>query len=38
MMTHPKTTTHQRLTDDQRAELGITEGIGAFLGRICEDA
>ena len=25
--THPTTTTHQRLTDDQRAEMGITPGL-----------
>ncbi len=25
--THPATTTHQRLNDDQRAELGITPGL-----------
>ena len=25
--THPATTTHQRLTDDQRAALGITPGL-----------
>lgn len=27
LVTHPATTTHQRLTDDQRAELGITDGM-----------
>ena len=27
IVTHPTTTTHQRLTDDQRAELGITPGL-----------
>ncbi len=27
MATHPATTTHQRLSDAHRAELGITEGI-----------
>lgn len=27
LVTHPKTTTHQRLSDDQRAELGITDGL-----------
>ena len=27
IITHPTTTTHQRLTDDQRAELGITPGL-----------
>ena len=27
IVTHPTTTTHQRLTDDQRAELGISEGL-----------
>jgi O-succinylhomoserine sulfhydrylase len=26
-ITHPTTTTHQRLTDEQRAESGITEGL-----------
>lgn len=26
LMTHPATTTHQRLSDDDRAELGITDG------------
>lgn len=27
IVTHPTTTTHQRLTDDQRAALGITPGL-----------
>ena len=27
LITHPATTTHQRLTDAQRAELGITDGM-----------
>ncbi|NNE88097.1 MAG: O-succinylhomoserine sulfhydrylase [Silicimonas sp.] len=27
IITHPTTTTHQRLTDDQRADLGITPGL-----------
>jgi O-succinylhomoserine sulfhydrylase len=27
MATHPATTTHQRLSAEQRAELGITDGI-----------
>ncbi|MEM9971466.1 MAG: O-succinylhomoserine sulfhydrylase [Pseudomonadota bacterium] len=27
IITHPTTTTHQRLTDDQRAALGITPGM-----------
>ena len=27
IMTHPATTTHQRLSEQQRAELGITEGL-----------
>jgi O-succinylhomoserine sulfhydrylase len=27
LVTHPPTTTHQRLTPDARAELGITEGF-----------
>ncbi|MEM6303898.1 MAG: O-succinylhomoserine sulfhydrylase [Pseudomonadota bacterium] len=27
IMTHPATTTHQRLSEDQRAALGITEGL-----------
>ena len=26
-ITHPATTTHQRLTPAQRAELGITDGL-----------
>ncbi|MEE8321991.1 MAG: O-succinylhomoserine sulfhydrylase [Gammaproteobacteria bacterium] len=26
-ITHPATTTHQRLTDEQRAEAGITDGL-----------
>lgn len=30
LITHPATTTHQRLTPDQRAELGITDGIVRF--------
>ena len=27
LVTHPTTTTHQRLTNEARAELGITEGM-----------
>jgi len=27
ILTHPATTTHQRLSDDQRARLGITDGL-----------
>ena len=27
IITHPATTTHQRLSDDQRAHLGITPGL-----------
>ncbi|HKY86810.1 MAG TPA: PLP-dependent transferase, partial [Pseudorhodoplanes sp.] len=27
LITHPATTTHQRLTPDQRAELGISDGV-----------
>ncbi|MEL6609588.1 MAG: O-succinylhomoserine sulfhydrylase [Pseudomonadota bacterium] len=27
IVTHPATTTHQRLADDQKARLGITEGL-----------
>ena len=27
IITHPTTTTHQRLSDDQRATLGITDGL-----------
>lgn len=27
IITHPATTTHQRLTEDQRLELGITRGV-----------
>jgi O-succinylhomoserine sulfhydrylase len=27
IVTHPATTTHQRLSDDQRADLGITDGM-----------
>ena len=27
IVTHPATTTHQRLSEDQRAELGITPGL-----------
>jgi O-succinylhomoserine sulfhydrylase len=27
LVTHPTTTTHQRLTEEARAELGITEGM-----------
>jgi O-succinylhomoserine sulfhydrylase len=30
LVTHPATTTHQRLTPDQRAELGITDGVVRF--------
>jgi O-succinylhomoserine sulfhydrylase len=27
LITHPSTTTHQRLTEDQRLELGVTHGM-----------
>jgi O-succinylhomoserine sulfhydrylase len=30
LVTHPATTTHQRLTPPQRAELGISEGLVRF--------
>src|SRR5690349_1999522 len=30
LITHPATTTHQRLTPEQRAELGISDGLGRF--------
>ena len=30
LVTHPATTTHQRLTPDQRAELGIADGLVRF--------
>jgi O-succinylhomoserine sulfhydrylase len=30
LVTHPATTTHQRLTPDARAELGISEGFVRF--------
>jgi len=30
LITHPATTTHQRLTPEQRAELGISDGIVRF--------
>ena len=30
LVTHPATTTHQRLTPDARAELGISEGLVRF--------
>jgi O-succinylhomoserine sulfhydrylase len=30
LVTHPATTTHQRLTPEQRAELGITAGLVRF--------
>jgi O-succinylhomoserine sulfhydrylase len=30
LVTHPSTTTHQRLTPEQRAELGITDGVIRF--------
>jgi O-succinylhomoserine sulfhydrylase len=30
LVTHPATTTHQRLTPEQRAELGITDGVVRF--------
>jgi O-succinylhomoserine sulfhydrylase len=30
LMTHPATTTHQRLTPDQRIELGIADGLVRF--------
>ncbi|HME29613.1 MAG TPA: PLP-dependent transferase, partial [Pseudolabrys sp.] len=30
LVTHPTTTTHQRLTPEQRAELGINDGLIRF--------
>ncbi len=30
IVTHPATTTHQRLSDEQRAELGISDGLVRF--------
>jgi len=27
IITHPATTTHQRLSDEQRSALGITDGL-----------
>ena len=33
LVTHPATTTHQRLTPEHRAQQGITEGMGGGLGR-----
>ena len=30
LITHPTTTTHQRLTPEQRAELGIGDGLVRF--------
>ena len=30
LVTHPATTTHQRLTPEQRAELGINDGLVRF--------
>ena len=30
LITHPATTTHQRLTPEQRAELGIGDGLMRF--------
>ena len=33
LITHPATTTHQRLTPAQRAELGISDGLVRRLGR-----
>ena len=30
LVTHPATTTHQRLTPEARAELGITDGLVRF--------
>jgi O-succinylhomoserine sulfhydrylase len=30
LVTHPATTTHQRLTLQQRVELGITDGLVRF--------
>ena len=30
LVTHPATTTHQRLTPEERAELGISEGFIRF--------
>jgi O-succinylhomoserine sulfhydrylase len=30
LVTHPATTTHQRLTPEARAELGISDGLVRF--------
>ena len=32
LITHPATTTHQRLTPEARAELGISDGLVRFFG------
>lgn len=43
LITHPATTTHQRLKPEQRAELGITDGLVRFSAGlehpddVCED-
>jgi O-succinylhomoserine sulfhydrylase len=34
LVTHPTTTTHQRLTPEQRAELGISDGLVRFSAGI----
>jgi O-succinylhomoserine sulfhydrylase len=34
LVTHPATTTHQRLTPDERAELGISDGVVRFSAGI----
>ena len=39
LVTHPATTTHQRLTPEARAELGISEGFIRFSAGLehCDD-
>src|SRR5437588_6281512 len=37
LITHPATTTHQRLTPDARAALGVTDGL-LRLSAVLEDA
>ncbi|MEP4704680.1 MAG: O-succinylhomoserine sulfhydrylase [Hyphomicrobiales bacterium] len=39
LVTHPATTTHQRLSDEDKAELGITDGLIRFSVGLesCED-
>jgi O-succinylhomoserine sulfhydrylase len=27
LITHPATTTHQRFTDEERAEMGVSQGL-----------